>query len=535
VAIILGGLILLGAIGAAVYFLVLKKDKPAPPPWPTTETSARTTRATETEPTETEPEETEPEPPELSVFASQVLALDPYEAQHLGANPVYYYQHPDLDIAIDLRGEEEAAGMMFVYPTPKGFTVTHRQAIAYEYGSLRDYPAGMDVAAISVTIDLLSESEAQAEDADIIARRLEGEEIEVERVRVKDGILYVRDNMSGGPDSAWYARELYGTPVFFDHRYLSQHLVESVGPGPQVQEARRDSEAEWQSIVSLLHSNPAEFEWRYHMPPYSEDPNAGFNQPNFDFVADLITVPIYEYGELDLNGDGYMEYLIHCCCDSYDYIERYGYWAVFTETPYGLRLIGFYNTGENDLIYADNHLYSLMARGNQNDFSLTVEEIGFPVASYDLRPVDYTAFTNVTELINYEAEGGDISYWKDWTIVPRSFTDDEGFEYSDYYVIDTADFWGLIVLLDQGLSDKATVISHRTPYTVPPGETVVELLAAQRMGNFVDYLNQIYHYFPFAEEDWMNAITLESVMDLGPPLTYDKVESLFPHPELLWP
>ncbi|HQB80986.1 MAG TPA: hypothetical protein PK646_02725, partial [Bacillota bacterium] len=458
----------------------------------------------------------------------------PYEIQHLGANPVYYYQHPTLDIAIDLRGEEEAARMMYVFPTETGFTVTHRQAISYAIGSLRDYPGGMDVESITVQIDLLSPEEEQAEIAAISTRRLEGEEVLVEWVRVKDGALYVRDNMAGGPDSAWYAKELYNSSVFFDHVYLSHHLVESAQPGVQVEETPGDANAEWAEIVSLLHTNPAEFEWRYSMPPYSRDPRPAVGLPNWAFLEDLSTVPIYEYGALDLNGDGFYEYLVHCCCDSYEYgPERYGYWVVFTETPYGLRLIGFCGSGEANLVYSDDHFYFLGARGQYGDNSFFAEEHSIPVPATYLRPLEYTYFTNLNELIIMESEGDSLDPWASWVIVPKHFTSDEGYEYFDYYVINSFEFWGVVGTLDGALSDRATVVPIRTPYTVPPGETVVQLQDPYRMRNFVDYLDSEFHYFPFAEQDWDNAVSVSSVLALGPPLTEDKVMSLLPHPELL--
>lgn len=526
VAIVLGAVILLGAIAAAVYFFVLKdgKQKETEPTAPVT-TESRVPKTTPARTQETEPE---PEEPDLSVYAEQVLALDPYEAQHLGANPVYYYQHPTLDIAIDLRGEEEAARMMYVFPTATGFWVTHRQSISYEYGTLRDYPAGMDVAAITVEIDLLSESQQQEELASLVTRSLQGEDVQVKWVTVKDGVLYVRDNVSGGPDPAWFAKELYGSSVFFDHVYLSEHLVESVWPGPEPKQTLSDPAAEWQRIVSMLQKSPARFEWRYCMPPYSEDPNAGLHLPNWDFLQALLTVPIYEYGTLDLNGDGVPEHLVHCCCDSYEGFDSYGYWAVFTETPYGLRLIGFNRSGENDLIFSEDYFYYIEARGEYGNNSLFVEQHGIPVPSSDERPLEYTAFLDLYVLIDHESAGNSLDDWKDWFLVPNYFIDEDGYENHDYFVIDPAEFWGLVNLLDQGLSGKATIVPIRTPYTVPAGEQVVELQAPYTVESFVDYLSGRYFYFPFTDQDWANVVSLESVLALGPPLTYDKVDSLLP-------
>lgn len=536
-AIILVAILLLVAIAAVVYFLVLKGHKQTQPTLPPATTTLETKPVETTVPTTPEPTETEPEPeepePELSAFAGRVLALDAYEAQHLGANPVYYYQHPDLDIAIDFRGQEEAARTAFVFPTKTGFWVTHRQAISYEYGTLRDYPAGMDVAAITVQIDLLSESEEQAAIADIVTRRLQGEDVLVEWVRVKDGVLYVRDNMSGGPDPAWYAKELYGSPVFLDHLYLSQFLVESPQPGPVIEEISRDADDEWQRIVSMLQTNPARFEWRYAMPPYAKDPAAGINLPNSAFVEDLLTVPIYEYGSIDLDGDGIPEHLVHCCCDSYDYIERYGYWAIFTETPYGLRLIGFVGSGESDLIYHDQYFYLLQARGQGYDNSLSVEEFSIPVTATELRTHKNTFFLTLEGLIAFQAEGADLDEWVDWMAVPKLFEDDMGHEYLEYFVIDPYEYWGLVNLLDEGLSGQATVVPIRTPYTITPGEQVIELQAPYVLGDLVDYLATHYSFFPFTEADWFNAILVEDILALGAPLTYDKADALLPYPELV--
>ena len=64
----------------------------------------------------------------------------------------------------------------------------------------------------------------------------------------------------------------------------------------------------------------------------------------------------------------------------------------------------------------------------------------------------------------------------------------------------------------------------RTPYTVPAGEQVVELQDPYTVGSFVDYLSTRYHLFHFTEQDWMHAVLLEDVLNLGPPISNDKVE-----------
>ena len=419
-AIILAAIVFLGAAAAAVYLLLLKKDmRPEPTHFPTSESRRpRTTAPAETEPGETEPQETEPET-ELSVYAEWALTLDPYEIQHLGANPVYYYQHPTLDIAIDLRGEEEAARMMFVFPTENGFTVTHRQTISYQFNSLRDYEAGHEAEGITVWIDLLSEEQKQKELAHIEEIESQGTTVRAAWVPVQGGELLVRDNFTAGPGPAWTAKELYQSPVFFDYVYLSQHLLDSPQPGISINETPFDSDAEWERIVGLLHFNPAEFEWRYCMPPYATDIMPGAALPNADFLTILLTKPIYEYGALDLNGDGFMEYLVHCSCYATGDFPYYGYWVVFTETPYGLRLIDFSVAGESSLIYCEDHFYFLDMDARENFSQLGVEVHSIPVRAADQRSFEYIRLTDLGSLMDAEAAGEDMDWWNPWVVVPQ--------------------------------------------------------------------------------------------------------------------
>lgn len=531
-AIVLAGVILLGAIGAAVYVLVLRKDK-GEEPEPTRKTT--TTTPTTTVATTPRPTETEPELPLVSVFEERLNALDPYEAQHLGANPVYFYQHPELNIAIDLRDDPEAARMIFVIPTENGFLVTHRQAITYQYASLRDYQSGMELEANTVSIDLLTHDESNALIADMVAQGLQGiDVIPVEWVPAdEDHMFCVQDTTQAGPDPAWYAKELYGSPVYFNSAYMRDLLTVSPQPGIVPDQEEADAEAEWAEVVHMLKNNPAFFEWRYCMPPYATDQEA-INQPNAALLENLVTEPVYEYASLDLDGDGILEHVVHCACESYGGVDLSGYWAVFTESSGGLKLLGFYASGISDLIYKDGYLYFLAAFGGHGEYGFYAEELSLPVPSAHDRNMIYEEFKTLDRVIEELEEGVPTSNYYNKSVLPVFIVGDDTEGFMEFFVVKGLDFEALIRDIAR-VGEGALILSARTAYDVEH-DRVLPLQEPKRMPDqaaMQAYLAREYPYFPFAEATWRNEMIIDTLMTGDTPLSYDKAESQLPHPELL--
>ena len=528
IAIILAALILVGAAAAAVYFLVLNKNKGPQPTLPTeteaTETTpVETTAPTETEPEPTEPEETDDDGPSLSGFAERLATLDAYEMQLLGSNPVYYYQHPNLDLAIDLRGDELAARKMYVEVTPTGFIVTHRQSITYEYGSLLDYPGGQELFGNTVNVDLYSRQDYESIKS-----------ASVEFLPWGDRYVGVADSILKDPDeSVVIAQALYDDDLYFDRFYLLDRLVRSE-EAPIIREPQVDAAAEWAEMVAILLDNPAEFEYRYVMPPYFADTSAKAF-PNWDILELLTTQPVYEYGSFDFDGDGVDEHFVHVIADSYDYVELYGYWAVFAETEAGLRLIDFVSSGESDLIYANDHFYHFSARGEYGEYAFIAEEHSTPVVSADQRTAYFVNFISIDVLAALQDEGESLDAFRDMVVIPKMFALADGSEYLDYYVIDTDDYFGLMTALDETLSGVATLIPIRTPYDGSPLGVALPSLDVLNLDDVMAYLDGEYSIFPFTENDWINAVKMSDILDQGPPLTHDTIDNLLPRPDLAFP
>lgn len=518
-AVILSVVVFFSAFGALFYLRFLK-DKPTVEP---TETPPVTSPPVSmTQPPETDPIVTLPPDPELppSIYEENLLALNPYEAQHLGANPVYYYPHPSLNLAIDLRGEEEAARMMYAYPTPTGFVVTSRQAIIYEFLSLRDYRAGIEISGITVTVELLTEDEA----LDVEAERAASTADDAGNYILtpwQDKYLYIWDTTGLGPDPAWYASQLYDSPVFFDRFYLESHLTARV-PGIEIEETPFDAAREAQALLRLLEENPAKFEWRYLMPPYQEDPEA-HPAPNAAILEALIDEPIYDYMTMDLNGDGWPEHIVHASTMSDLAYGLDGYWAVFTETRGGLRLIGFSSMGSATMVYGDEKFYYMASSfyGMPGEAHLFLDVHPIPVPVEEERSFAYVTYLPISEIIQLEYEGQDPGEYRDRRMIPKVIQYDDGGWSMEFYLYRSTEYDEYIVLAEE-------ISGHGLAFKGIPLEGPVEV------GEIRDFLITEYPDFPLADNDWMNAVPFEDVLSLGPPISYDKIISVLPHPELLW-
>ena len=206
IAIISTSLLVLVLIAVGVYYFLLRdKEHPRQTEKPL-DTQAPQTTTTITEEVTVA---TEPYQPVISVFEQRLTEFDAYEMQSLGSNPVAFYQHPTLDIAIDLRDDPEAARSMYVIPLANGFLITHRQTIALEYLSLRDYSGAMEIGGFSAHVELVSEEDKEAIEQEIENLRDEEHSISAEFVPFQGGYLYIWDSADNGPDNYWYAKELY--------------------------------------------------------------------------------------------------------------------------------------------------------------------------------------------------------------------------------------------------------------------------------------------------------------------------------------
>jgi hypothetical protein len=527
VAIVLGALLLLGGIAAGVYFLFIKDDKVTPPTArPTTVGTTRSTVAPTIAPSESDPE---PEG-ELSEFEQRLSALDAYRAQHLGANPVYYYQNPTLDFAIDLRLDPEAARMMYVEPTPTGFWVTHRQSINYGLASLVDFPDDRteDWTWNAVRIDVVTAEERDEIIAENEALVLEGVYAAAEFAKYKDGYLWIRETFPDKPDSARLAQELYGESVYFDRFYLKDHLAKSPGPEYAFEEPIVNAGDQWKDAVLLLTENPAEFEWQFCLPPYAQELNTTAH-PNWEMLDYLITEPLYEYTSIDFDGDGIPEHVVHCSCDSLGVANFNGYWAVYAETLGGLKLVNFVNDGGSDLIYSDDAFYYLTAAGKMGDFVFAVEEMFIPLPAPEDRSQGYIQFSLLDMMIS--AYGGDLSDYTHQTIVPRLYISQWESDLS-YFMVDAQEYWEAMDILEE-LLVGGIILPARNTYDVETGPRTLDMQPPDVLEDLADYLDSQFPLFPFAEHCWKNAITVEAAMADGTPVTIEKVESMLPYPELV--
>ncbi|HZK42106.1 MAG TPA: hypothetical protein VFD14_03935, partial [Clostridia bacterium] len=334
--------------GSAIVLLLPKKKKTPPEP-------SQTPAGSQAEETGPAPLPYVPQTGGVS-FVEALLDMDPYLAQHLGSNPVYYYPHPELNMAIDLRGHEEAARMLYVLPFSTGFSITSRRTILYQSGSLPSFQLGFEWYGSSVAIEWIPDEEMAAKLA-VIDLYTGVEPGDYEFIPYLDGHLFLLDARSSfDPDPANLAAKLYGGPVI-DRAFL-QEFIRTLEEDPVLEETAGDARKEWQELLDLIEENPAKFEWTWLMPPYSADPAAD-RRPNEDFLRRVEGESVYTHYSIDLDGDGRMEHILHNHTPTLGRDSPEGYWAVYTETEAGLRLIGHSSTGSSSLIYGQDHFYYL--------------------------------------------------------------------------------------------------------------------------------------------------------------------------------
>ena len=361
-----------------------------------------------------EREESTPEPPALesqvpekpfSLPALKTMDFinNPYLAQRLGTNPAYYYQHPELPMALDFRENEELARSLFVEPTEKGFRLRKRDYINVNQ---RYFPVNQkriepddSYSAEIVWIQSPEElAEYQSPDAQMMGPS-------APRIFTVDDQSYVfKTSITDGVDLFALIQEQDTKAPFIRFAQVvnnpvddaAQYVVNSA-PGTVVENwtgKAMNPEKEFEAIREMLATNPLSFEIQYGLPllnpfdGYSAEPleaaqsmdylptgNEFFDTAIFPVNLDdertqsIFSNARYSLGVFDLDSDGKREFLVRGMADIFHLANAYawdlsfnGYTAIFKETESGLILVNAFNQPMNDsryLVYSEGKLYNL--------------------------------------------------------------------------------------------------------------------------------------------------------------------------------
>ncbi len=503
-------LIIFVIAGGAVIFLALN-NKEAPPQASSPPTSSQVQESA------APPLVYQPQAVETS-FEEALLEMDPYHIQSLGANPVYYYPHPQLDLAVDLRGHEEVARMLYVGVYSGGFKISARQTVLYERHLMPLFMHSLEWYGPAVSVEWVPEEEL-AEKTRIVGLYIDVGPDDFEFHPFQDGYLLLVDQKSyHDPDPTHHAQALYGGPLI--DRHVVRDLIRPLEKDLIIQEKEKDAQAEWQSLLALIDENPAKFEWTYLMPPYSEDPAASI-KPNQNFLTGVKGASAYSHYSMDLDGDGKMEHILHNRTATRFEEGAGGYWAIFTETRAGLRLIGFSNYGNSSLIYDRGFFYYLEpALYRDNGWIINSSLHPIPIPEYDQQKGAGIRFVMGQDVLDWTAHGSDLQYPRFTRFYPKLLEDESGGQVLEFYVTDPEnyeDFHQLYQALPQGgLVFLPEAVDE--PFLIP---------------DIRDYLVGLNPQLPLSVEEAANTVEWEAIQDLPRPLTYEVIAEFIPYPERL--
>lgn len=374
---------------------------------------------------ETVVEETEIDKEQLlEQYRKQVDERDPYIYQRIGRNPIYYYKHPSLPIALDFTGEADLARNIFVLATENGFRVGDR---AWNY--LRNpIQAGLDTPSTSEDLNDLLPIEIMAtthEDKNLI----EADEINnpmaarygmTQFTQIGEQVYKAKSYAAGvnideevmlrslGMESA-LSRDIINYLVFDNEELNTQ---KNVNKGEKV-----SAQEEWQQITNYLENEPHKFEIGYGMPQFydynTKVEGVGMSHSTMSLSQMLggekyVDVS-YSVGVFDVDDDGLDEYLIRAEGTNQDDVQNRlaGYIAIFKETDDGLRLHFVDNINIQQSRYIafknDEIIYFRNQNLGQDDNRLTAKEVALKYSQDDIDNENFifeNTDTFILDLIN---------------------------------------------------------------------------------------------------------------------------------------
>lgn len=267
------------------------------------------------------------------------LSSNPYEAQKMGTNPVYYYKHPTLNLALDFRNSPDLARDCYVIPTDKGFNVHLRRAtIAYQR---RYHLPESQLTKRTMSIGRCEIFIGDANDAYGILNPGPGEGGPGKVKQVNSTTWICQSSaFTGGVDLPPAMDERIPRPSHGANPALIDCVVLS-GASVSASSGRSNAWTDYNYIREKIKTEPGLVEWNYGLPLFHPSIVSKYVFRDYDLSSDELEYfengyrPVYRAVDADVLGGSAKELIIDCSSRS---SGAPGYTAVFMITPQGLLL-----------------------------------------------------------------------------------------------------------------------------------------------------------------------------------------------------
>lgn len=456
------------------------------------------------EPDDTKPAEEAPD--SYGELAQKTRKIPGFHQQSLGANPVYQYSHPNLDLVLDFRDDFVKARDIYVLPMTNGFYVIQRQMLSlYNLTPSelvdRVEKEGIEGAMLVRIVSGEQKAELEATDPTVLFRDYSGEKyIAIRGLPVDESKLpKVFDNFAD---------------QMIDIDYISQHVDSGIADGGKTPDADMlDPAAQWKNMVDQFEANPAQAEWDYNLPLYA--PSNGYQVDGVDQRALVLkNSPAYNFAMVDLNGDGNYEYLVNARTGLDEAEGVQGYWAIYTSSDKGLLMVAKSMYGNGDLIRQGN-FYTLTSQEKRADLTrLNFESFSLPKTDSSTSYIDFLQPEGFMETMT----GKDLAAaYPDHYIVGRG----EHFYLVDRHQYDTVISEFISETTDGFLyrgSDSVTMkrdlnklAEGQAGKTGADGEPVAAEIIP--VDDPIVYLNEAYPNLPFDWAIWDSAVPVSDFAD----------------------
>lgn len=412
-------------------------------------------------------------------LGQQILKASPYDRQKMGNAPVFFYQHPNQSMGIDLRAEPEKASSLYVLPTEKGFVIMDRHLMALHHWSEEDIRQNLlkgKVVPGLVDVRLVSEKEAEEMKKDSKLESLIEEK--------GKGQVFV---FSRAKENAWMMDSLLtqlgeqAIDLSFVQNILSPDgLIGRIDP-PKGE----DPEKEFSALQKKLQSDPAKVEWLYQLPLYGP---GNYKVGGRDLRRDIPErAPVYQCGVADLNGDGFPEYVIHASMSQEKKSGLQGYYAILTPSPTGLITTEVIYHGNGPLIKNGKTLLTASQSEKEGTKILQIAQNPYPPGGQGWIPAEVHFLQ--PQGLGKSLTGKELArLYPDHYLVPHEGT---------LYLVPLGDYDMLMDFALNRLSGGTEVFLKDAddPQQVP----------AFRIKDPAAYLAQKFPDLPFSQEDWSKA------------------------------
>lgn len=484
----------------------------------TSEEISDSTEVSESEPVESSESVSEPVVSVDSTLAIETARIPTYQQQTLGSNPVYFYDHPVLDLGFDLREDHAMARDMYVLPTTNGFYILQRQMIQLENLSLDGLINKIETQGIegATSVQVVSADQRDpiqaANPNTIFLDYKDNQIIAIQQVPVEN--QYISQIFANFADQV------------VDVNFIAEHVT-TVPLEENNYEIVDTTEylAQWKNLLDQYEVNPAQAEWSKNLPFYAN--SSGYVVDGEDRRSVVLTDnPSYSFMMVDLTGDGMMEYVVNAKTPNADNAQ--GYWAIFSTASNGLLLSAESFYGNGDLIQTGGDLVTTSELDSSTGITISFDYFRLPKQQATAQHIEFKEPEGFMSTMT----GSEIA-----EEFPGHYIVNEG---AEYYLVDRAaydstisDFIssveGATILRGVNSTDMKSSLAQyeaalQDPESQEAGQTTQLGLSTELIEDPVAYLAATFTKVPFNRNIWEAAVPVEDLQDVEEPITVDYFE-----------